>query len=624
MSLIRCLLFLTLLAATGSSGLAQPLTASPSSATFTYFLSTNSWTGTTSSCGSAPTCSLTITTNVPTIFSQKNQISSNLKNGSPVQWLSVTANNPSSYTVTVAAANMTYGAYLGTLTLLTVTDMVIVPITFNVFPTNGYVSPTSLTLTSNGPNTISITNPNLSTFNLTATINNINPTSGNWLKFASGNSSQTTVIGQGGAASVNLSVNSSALQGVSLPNGATAEIAFTDSNNNQGATLTAVMFTPPPSLISQPPSLSFSYPAGGSANSQQLSITTSTGVAIPFTAAFQSSSFNFQANPSSCVNEQPQQCVLNITARAGLQANKYNDTLVLTPTNSSQGASPLQIHVSLSVQQQVPVISNLSPNSTTAGTAGFILTVTGSGFASGATIDWNGTPLQTTFVSASQLTASVSGSLIASPGTVLVTVASGGQTSVSLPFTINPAPSCTYSLNPTSTMVAAAGGAGQFSVTAGMGCAWTASPDSTSTTWLHVTSGATGAGNGIVAYSADSNSGSLRNGQILVMGNQFMVTQIGLSPPSTATITATPNPIQVCDGSGTGQTTLTWSAPGATNTEVRFDTGAVYATGGSTGSVPTGKWITNFGLNFNLYDVSGGQNVKVASVFVTLTTSGCE
>jgi hypothetical protein len=79
----------------------------------------------------------------------------------------------------------------------------------------------------------------------------------------------------------------------------------------------------------------------------------------------------------------------------------------------------------------------------------------------------------------------------------------------------------------------------------------------------------------------------------------------------------------VCDGSGTGQTTLSWSAPGATNVEIRFDTGAVFSTGGSTGSVATGKWITNSGLTFSLYDVSGGKNVKLASVSVTLTTSGC-
>ena len=66
------------------------------------------------------------------------------------------------------------------------------------------------------------------------------------------------------------------------------------------------------------------------------------------------------------------------------------------------------------------------------------LTVNGSGFASGAVVNFNGSALSaTTFVSAAQVTAVVPASLIATSGTALVTVFSGGVTSNSagLPIT---------------------------------------------------------------------------------------------------------------------------------------------------------------------------------------------
>ena len=73
-----------------------------------------------------------------------------------------------------------------------------------------------------------------------------------------------------------------------------------------------------------------------------------------------------------------------------------------------------------------PSLSSLSPNSATAGGAAFTLTVNGSGFVSGSTVQWNGSALLTTYVSASQLTASVSASFIASQGTANVTVQNSG------------------------------------------------------------------------------------------------------------------------------------------------------------------------------------------------------
>jgi len=74
-------------------------------------------------------------------------------------------------------------------------------------------------------------------------------------------------------------------------------------------------------------------------------------------------------------------------------------------------------------QNPVPFVNQpLVPTSAVPGGAGFTLTVNGTGFVSGATVNWNGAALITTFVSSSQLTATVPAANIATAGTAAVTV----------------------------------------------------------------------------------------------------------------------------------------------------------------------------------------------------------
>ncbi len=122
------------------------------------------------------------------------------------------------------------------------------------------------------------------------------------------------------------------------------------------------------------------------------------------------------------------------------------------------GSSPA---ATFTINNPNPAIASLSPNSATAGGAAFTLTVNGTGFVSASTVWWNGALRTTQFVSATQLTASISASDIASAGTASVVVqnpAPGGGSSPAATFTINPnipAPT-TSSINPN---IAAAGGA---------------------------------------------------------------------------------------------------------------------------------------------------------------------
>ena len=99
----------------------------------------------------------------------------------------------------------------------------------------------------------------------------------------------------------------------------------------------------------------------------------------------------------------------------------YNRALTSAEIAAFAGVSP------------VPSISQpLVPAATAPGGADFTLTVNGTGFTSHSVVNWNGTPLATTFVSSTQLTAVVPAGNIAAAGTASITVFTptpGGGTS---------------------------------------------------------------------------------------------------------------------------------------------------------------------------------------------------
>jgi uncharacterized repeat protein (TIGR03803 family) len=123
-----------------------------------------------------------------------------------------------------------------------------------------------------------------------------------------------------------------------------------------------------------------------------------------------------------------------------------SDTLsvTFTPTDTTDyTAATATVTLMVSgAANPVPVIGSLSPAFTDAGGAAFTLTVNGSGFISGSAAYWGTTALTTTYVSATQLTASVTAAEIASAGTTAVTVQTptpGGGTSNSWQFEVDSA-----------------------------------------------------------------------------------------------------------------------------------------------------------------------------------------
>src|SRR5580658_474305 len=108
---------------------------------------------------------------------------------------------------------------------------------------------------------------------------------------------------------------------------------------------------------------------------------------------------------------------------------------------------PLEILSSraFAAENPVPLINQpLVPDAIAAGGEGFTLTVNGTGFVSGAVVNWNHSKLATTFVKDSQLTASVPASDIAAATTASVTVVNpspGGGPSNVMFFEVTPASS---------------------------------------------------------------------------------------------------------------------------------------------------------------------------------------
>ena len=99
------------------------------------------------------------------------------------------------------------------------------------------------------------------------------------------------------------------------------------------------------------------------------------------------------------------------------------------------------------------------------------------------------------------------------------TVTIAGET-----FTVTQAAACSFAISPTSVTVAAAGTSSTVAVTAGSGCAWTATSNDA---WITVTSGATGTGDGTVGHSVAANTAAARTGTITIAGQTFTVTQAG-------------------------------------------------------------------------------------------------
>jgi uncharacterized protein (TIGR03437 family) len=127
-------------------------------------------------------------------------------------------------------------------------------------------------------------------------------------------------------------------------------------------------------------------------------------------------------------------------------------TATVAVTNPAPGGGTSN-QLTFTVRNPLPVLSSLLPDSTTTLNGTFQLRVIGDRFVQGAVISFNGVAKQTTFVSATEVTATINASDIAQAGIASVTVtnpAPGGGASNQLTFTIRNAEPVIGNIQPAS------------------------------------------------------------------------------------------------------------------------------------------------------------------------------
>jgi alpha-D-ribose 1-methylphosphonate 5-triphosphate synthase subunit PhnH len=269
---------------------------------------------------------------------------------------------------------------------------------------------------------------------------------------AAGGPSFTLMVS--GSGFVNGLLNSSSVEW----NGSALSTTFVSANQ-----LNAVV---PASLITSPGSVSITVvnPGGSTSNMLTFTITGSNGGPTlsslnPSSATPGGPGFTLMANGSGFQNGATVNwngSALSTGFITGSQLSAFvpanliatAGTASVTVMNPGGATSNALI---FTIGSAAPVLTSLNPSSASPGGSAFTLTVNGSGFLSGATVEWNGSALSTGFISANQLSAFVPSNLIATVGTASVTVMNpGGATSNALIFTIGSATPVLTSLNPSS------------------------------------------------------------------------------------------------------------------------------------------------------------------------------
>ena len=271
--------------------------------------------------------------------------------------------------------------------------------------------------------------------------------------------------------------------------------------------------------------------------------------------------------------------VITFKPPASLGVGTYDDSVALAVCNDSQctsqiASSPQTVAVTYVVTGGAggtgPSITSLSPSSATVGTPAFVLSVFGNGFGASSVVEWNGSPLSTTFVSTTELTAQVPASDVATTGTASVTVSNGasGTSDPATFFVQSGVPLMLASVSPSTVQ---AGGAGFVLTATGTGfdpsCSveWNGTSRPTtyvSSTQLTAQIGAAdiaGAGNGNVAVASPSGGASnsvvltieppvplaltrIRPSSVTAGGPAFTLAAVGAGFPVGATVEVNGSP----------------------------------------------------------------------------------
>jgi hypothetical protein len=150
---------------------------------------------------------------------------------------------------------------------------------------------------------------------------------------------------------------------------------------------------------------------------------------------------------------------LTATVTAALVANAGQAGVIVT---NGPGAYSSTLPFTIIAANPAPTLTGISPRKAVAGSSGFSMMVIGTNFTSQSVVTFGGTALATTYVSSTQVNATVPTSALAAVGSVKVVVGNGtGNSSSPVTFTITAAAPGITSVSP-ATMVS---GSGAFALT---------------------------------------------------------------------------------------------------------------------------------------------------------------
>jgi len=273
--------------------------------------------------------------------------------------------------------------------------------------------PGSPTITALTPNSAAAGSP---AFTLTVTGTNF--VSGETVKW-NGNPRSTTFVSS--------TQISAAIPATDVATAGTAQIIVVDP---EGATSNAATFTVTGGAAA--PTITTLTPNSKQAGSPGFNLT------VTGTNFVSGATVKWSGNPRTTTFGSATQLTAAIPATDVTAAGSAQVT-VTNPDGSGSNAATFTI-----TSAPAPTITTLTPNSKQAGSAAFTLTVAGTNFVSGATVKWNGGTRTTTFGSATQLSADIPATDVATAGTAQVTVTNpDGSGSNAATFTITSAPAPT-------------------------------------------------------------------------------------------------------------------------------------------------------------------------------------
>jgi hypothetical protein len=385
----------------------------------------------------------------------------------------VSATNPVPAISTFAPASLTAGAASQTLTINGTGFLTTSTVTYNaVAHTASYVSASQLTislsaadLASAGNYAVVVTNPapgggastavNFTVNNAVPSIATLSPASA-----VAGAAAQTLTINGSNFVPTSTVTYNAVAHAATFVNSSKLTIALSAADQATAGSYAVVVTNPAPGggassavnfTVNNPvPSIATLAPASVVVGAASQTLTINGSNFVPTSTVI----YNAVAHAATFVSSSQ----LTITLSAADQATAGSYAVVVTNPAPGGGAS-VAVNFTVSATNPVPAITTFAPASLTAGAASQTLTINGTGFLTSSTVSYNAVAHTASYVSASQLTISLSAADLAAAGNFPVVVtnpAPGGGSSAAVNFTVNNAVPSIATLSPASAVAGAA------------------------------------------------------------------------------------------------------------------------------------------------------------------------